>query len=185
MQRQFSFSHLRGIPTDLVKGARPVAKAFLWIVVLACANAGSKRLIAAEPQLAIPTVDATEDATVKTGIQYTGNGAKVSAFQVDLHYSHQAISAISATIGPAAAAAGKMLTSAVLSNGDIRFLVFGLNQTVIGSGGVINLKITMASEVEPGSYPLEMLNAVASDPNGNSVAVTVSSGKIVVPPPDN
>jgi hypothetical protein len=160
-------------------------KALLCTLVVCSVVAGTgSKLRAAEPVLSIGTVRATEGQTVKTRVQYTANGAEVSAFQFDLHYDHNAIAGISASIGSAGSAAGKTLTSAVLKNGNIRYLVFGFNQTVIGNGDVIDLTITMASEVEPGPYSLQMLNPAASDPNGNSVPIVVESGKIVVPSPD-
>lgn len=176
-----AFSRLQSRVAASLNSRQQSLKLFLSALMLACTALGSsQKLVAAEPELSIPTVDAKQDQTVKTTVQYRADLAKVSAFQFDLQYDRKVISNISATLGPAAAAAGKTLASAVLSNGNIRYLVFGLNQTVIGDGAVITLKITIAPEAESGAYPLEMLNAVASNPNGIAVPIKVSSGRVVV-----
>ena len=168
-------------PQGLVRDGRRFSQAFLCALIVASATlAASSKLVAANPVLSIGTVYAKPGQTVNTSVLYTPNGAEVSAFQFDLHYDRNTLTGISATLGPAATLAGKMLASAVLSNGDIRYLVYGLNQTVIGHGTVVVLTITVATDAAPGTYALQMLNAVASDPKGNEVPINVSSGQVVV-----
>jgi len=88
----------------------------------------SSRSVAAE--LSLPMVTAFSSVSVAANVEYHAQGDDIAAFQFDLEYD-QSVLSITATIGNAAAAAGKGLTTAVLPNGRLRLLIFGLNQNVI------------------------------------------------------
>ncbi len=91
---------------------------------------------------------------------------------------------ISFSTGAASQAAGKSV-SGNTSNGSV--LVFGLNQTVLGSGIVAQVQMSVPAGASAGSYPVTLTAASFSDANGTSVTGgTSTSGSITVttaPPP--
>jgi hypothetical protein len=83
---------------------------------------------------------------------------------------------ISATLGPIPAGEGKSIQTNMIGS-VLRVLVFGLNQTVITEG----LDFTLAFKTTvKGQYPMVLQNPVASDANGNALALCVTSGQIGV-----
>jgi VCBS repeat-containing protein len=130
------------------------------------------------PRLSVQPVTTTGES-VTTGIMYSARWADVSALQFDLRYDRNLFH-IAPSLGISAYAAGKTMVSAVLPNGDTRVLIFGMNQTSIGDGSVVNLAISVAANAAAGIYPIDLLNVVMSDPEGNGVPIEVLSGQIII-----
>lgn len=101
----------------------------------------------------------------------------VAALQFDLQYDPSVLTIASAA-GDATISAGKTLSTHVLSSGRIRFLIAGLNRTVIGDGSVVNLTIQVSASSSVGPYDLNMLNAVGADPTAQVVRVAAYPGRI-------
>ena len=150
--------------------------------VFTAAGLPSSSLLAAE--LSLPTLVASGGDRIDTSVRYTSQGAVVAAFQFDLEYDPSVLS-VTATIGSAGATAGKVLATAVLPNGNLRFLVLGLNQNVITDGSVVDLTIQVSANSHVGPHELKLLNAVGASPGGETVRVDVHSGQVirVGPPP--
>jgi len=129
--------------------------------VFTAAGLLSSSLLAAE--LSLPTRVASGGDRTDASVIYTSQGATVAAFQFDLEYDPSVLT-ITATISSAAAAAGKALATAVLPNGNLRFLVLGLNQNVIADGSVVDLTIQVSANSQVGPYNLRFLNAVGAAP---------------------
>jgi hypothetical protein len=124
--------------------------------------------------LLVPTeVVAHAGGTVTLEISYRSQGASVAGFQLDLGYDRAALT-ITPTAGPAAASAGKTLSSAVLPNGRLRLLVSGFNQNVISDGDVITLSVQVAANAPSGPYTLGAFNALASTPAGELITLSVN-----------
>lgn len=83
---------------------------------------------------------------------------------------------VSATLGPIPIGAGKSLQSSLIG-GDVRIIVFGLNNNAImdGTDFSLNLKTTIK-----GSFPIYIQNQVASDESGNNLPMVGTSGIITV-----
>jgi len=155
---------------------RPVrVLASFWIVLAAIGLYGT-RLLAAE--LSIPMVIAPAGQAVASSVQYSAQRAKVSAFVFDLAFDTSALK-ITATAGSALTAAGKSLAQAVQPNGNIRFVIFGLNQNVIEDGSLIDLQMTFSADSRPGAYDLNIVNLSAADPDANAVSVSVRGSRII------
>ena len=65
------------------------------------------------------------------------------------------------------------------ANNNLRILIGGLNQTVIGDGGAVDLNIKMAVFASTGPHPLSISNVVGVSPDGTAVSARrVGQGRI-------
>jgi hypothetical protein len=155
-------------------------KVWLWIL-LSTAGVPSNKALA--QQLSLPTVVASAGDSVDVSVEYRAQGAEISAFEFDLQYDPSVLN-ITATIGSAALAADKLLVTGVLPNGNIRFLIFGINQNVIPDGSLVDLTIEVSASSAVGPYPLVFLNANAASPDAEGVPLRTHDGRIIrVGPP--
>jgi hypothetical protein len=122
--------------------------------ILAVLCASNARLFASE--LTIPRGGSADDR-VNAVVEFRAEGTAVSALQFDLRYS-AGVLAVTATAGSAATDAGKLLTTTVLANGDLRVLIFGFNQTVISDGVVGSLSIQLRTPSAAGTHTLGLAN---------------------------
>jgi hypothetical protein len=130
-----------------------------------------------QPLLSIPTNLAAPGQTFRTNVQFDPQGTAVAAIQFDLRYNRNVLT-VTPTLGSAAIGAGKTFASAVLPNGDTRFIIFGFNQNTIGSGSIIDLSITVNAHAPTGIYALTFLNALGATPSGQGVAIGVQPGYV-------
>jgi len=158
-----------------VRSPRQFHSLLVWIV-LAAASVLVSSLDAAE--LSVPTQVAHGGSVVNVSVGYGAKGATVAALEFDLEYDPSALT-ITAEIGSAATSAGKFLAMNVLSSGQIRFLIFGFNQNVIGDGSVVVLTIQVSANSSVGPHRLDILNALGADPSGQGVPVETRSGQVV------
>lgn len=84
----------------------------------------------------------------------------------------------SVTAGSAAIAAGKTLTSAPITGG-VRIMLFGVNQTLIGSGSLGTIQLGIATTAT-GTFPLTPTTRIATDPSGNNPTLNGNNGSITV-----
>jgi hypothetical protein len=110
--------------------------------------------------------------TVLTSAEYTAQGAQVAGLQFDVLYNPSALSLSSAQAGSAATLASKSIAFNLESPGDTRFIIFGLNQNVIGNGSVADLKFQVSSTAPAGPYNLSLSGIVGSDASGHAVTIT-------------
>lgn len=94
---------------------------------------------------------------------------RVTGIQFDLRFDSRALTITKIDTGPAALAAGKILSSNALEPGRYRVLVAGLNQSQIESGVVVVAEVEVAADAG-GTLPLEIAALVLSDPKGRSIA---------------
>lgn len=150
-----------------------------WLALAGAAVSGSNLYAAA---LSPPTAVIVKGETAWTRIEYRSQGSAVSGLQFDLQYDRRMLY-IEVSIGSGAAAVGKALTTTVLPNGDLRILIGGFNQTVIGDGGAVDLNIKMSVFASTGPHPLGITNVVGVKPDGTGVSVRrVGQGRITAIP---
>ena len=82
--------------------------------------------------------------------------------------------------GSAASAASKSVSAGVQPNGDLRVLVFGLNQNVIGNGPLALVRLNIAADIALGAHPVGITGLVASDAGGHAVASSGATGTVEV-----
>ena len=142
-------------------GLISVAVAIWWTV---SANATSLSIFP-DPLVASP------GNSVRMSVDYKAQGAQVSGLQFDLLYDPSVLSITTATAGSGAIDASKTLGDNLISPGDLRFIISGVNKNVLGDGSVADLTVQVSNSAPAGPYSLFLRNIVASDPNGLPVTI--------------
>jgi uncharacterized protein (TIGR03437 family) len=130
-------------------------------------------------QLALPTATTPPASSLVIPVTFASQSAYVTALQFDLQYDTSALS-LSATAGESARTSGKTLYLWDFAPGKKRFVIMGLNQNPFVDGPLINLFATVSSNAPAGSYPLKLLNVVATDSSAQAVTVKAVDGGITV-----
>ncbi len=151
--------------------------------LLAASFASSNTALAAD--LSLPTVAASSGDTVTASVVYRAQGAAVSALQFDLAHDDAAVqknlTITGSSVGSAATAAGKDLASNLaFGQGVSRFLIFGLNQNVIGDGSLADLTIHVQDQFPPDRLRLHLFNVVCASPEAEFVPCGAADGQIIV-----
>ncbi len=128
--------------------------------------------------LAVGSVTGAPGTAVDVPVTFTAGTTAVSTLQFDLTFP-SALSYVSVTTGSAATAAGKSASASAISGG-VRVLIFGLNQTAIGSGPIATVRLNIASGTAAGALTVGITGIVASDPTGATVSTTGSGGTVTV-----
>src|SRR5690348_7631945 len=112
------------------------------------------------------TVDASGNATLAVSI--STSRMPPAALQFDVLYP-ASVTSISATAGPAATAASKAISCALVSPGDTRCVISATNQTLIANGVVANIAIVINA-----TSTLTLSNVVASTVAGTGLNTAIS-----------
>lgn len=114
-------------------------------------------------------------------VTFSASATPVSTIQFDLTFP-VSLTYAATTTGAAALAAGKTASGNAVAGG-ARVLVFGLNQTAIGSGILATVRLNVAAGTPAGSITVGIANIAASDPSGYAVPVSGISGSVTVTAP--
>lgn len=120
----------------------------------------------------------TLDVTVP--VRLASTGAQVAGLNFDLSFDATALTLRDVTLGPAGSAAGKSVAFSQPAAGVVRIIVFGINQTAIGDGEVVTVHFDVSASAAPGVTALTLSNAVATDPSGGSIPLTLVDGTFTV-----
>ncbi len=107
-------------------------------------------------------------------------GAEVAAINFDLSYDSSQLTFQQVSEGDAALAADKIVASSSPSDGVIRVIVYGLNQTAIGDGVIVNVHFDIPLSAAQGLTPLTFSQEVAAAPDASSVPLTTTPGSIEI-----
>jgi hypothetical protein len=129
-------------------------------------------------QVGMPQITVQPGASANGQVRFLGQGSQVTALQFDLQYPSNLT--VTAAAGAAATAAGKTLSTSAVAAGTMRFIVAGINQTVIGDGAVVTLTIAAPSGAASATSPLHALNLAASNAAGAAVSLTGVDGSVAV-----
>ena len=140
---------------------------------------GATAALASQIAMALPDQSASPGASVLSQVEYASQASSVSGVQFDVQYDSSAIS-LAATLGDPAKTAGKSLYAVDLAPNRKRFLIIGLNQTLIPDGTLINLSVNVSPNAPSGVYALNLSNVDGTDPWGRSTLVTGSDGAVTV-----
>ena len=117
--------------------------------------------------------------TVEIPIHLACKGTAAPAtFQLDLDFDQQKLAFTSARVGAQLAGASKGISSSLLSNGDVRLLTSGMNQTVIGDGIVAYASFTLKGAFLSGTTAVAPLNCAAASASGGALATACTSATI-------
>jgi len=111
-----------------------------------------------------------------------GNGESVVALQFDLTWDITELTMVTFGLGSASTTASKTLNGSILGPGHMRFIVAGINQTVIAAGDVFDVTMKINSGAAAGPQSVDVTGVLLANPHGQSVAVTVTSGLITIGP---
>lgn len=112
------------------------------------------------------TVDAQGHATLAVSI--STSRIPPAAVQFDVLYP-VSVSAISATAGPVATAAGKSITCSLVSAGDTRCILSAVTQTTMANGVVANVAVTINA-----TSTITLASVVASNAAGGGLNTAIS-----------
>ncbi len=142
-------------------------------VILASVEAAAQT-----PTVSAGTAKGNAGTTVDLSVNFTAGSTAVSSLQFDLMFP-SALSYVSSSTGPAAAAAGKNVAGGAIAGG-VRVIIFGFNQTPIGSGVVTTVQLAIAAGTKPGIVSVTVGGLSASDPSGALVSLSGSGGSVTV-----
>lgn len=135
--------------------------------------------------LALASGSTSAGAAVNLNLSLSGSSS-ISALQFTLSYTAAEFTAMSATIGSAASAAGKSVRCAS-GSGRLTCIVYGINATSIGSGVAAVVSATPSTS-GAASRTIQVTTPVAVSGTGSAVAITATGGTVQVsgsttPPP--
>jgi uncharacterized protein (TIGR03437 family) len=159
-------------------------------IFLVCAMAAAVSTASAQtPSLSLAGGSGSPGGSVTVTVSLSANGGKQPAsVEWDLTY-------VSADLGPgagtyyttgaAATAAGKQTQCNLVSPGDIRCLVAGLNSTGIGDGALAGITLQIAAGTTSTASRIALSGVSGSDGSGTAVTITGASATITIsqPPP--
>lgn len=128
--------------------------------------------------LALPDQTAVPGQILVSSLSFSSQGQAVSGIQFDLNSD----AALSFTVLPDVqiGASAKVLYTAGLPNRGSRVLIIGMNQTSLGDGGLLRLLIAVDPNASPGTAYLRIGNPIATDPDGNAVAISPATPAIQI-----
>lgn len=109
-------------------------------------------------------------------IEVSGLNFGISFDPTRLTFSH-------AMIGSSASYAGKSVIVASPSPGELRAIIFGLNQSVIPDGTIAYLFFDVRTDSPTGVTVLDVTGAAATSPYSQAVPVLATSGELTIPSP--
>jgi len=120
----------------------------------------------ASPSLSLGTGSGNPGANVTLPISFNPGGSHIAAVQFSLTLP-STLSPVTVTAGPAASSAGKSVT-AKLKDGRWNIIVFGLNQTPIGTGDLVTATLHIEPKTRAGTLNVPISQLVFADPSGKS-----------------
>jgi hypothetical protein len=129
--------------------------------------------------LSIDLGKAEAGQTIATPVRLTNSsGASISSINFDVAYDSKQIRFDEAVAGEAAIKAGKSLSASSLAPGQLRVIIFGLDQNTIANGIVASLSFRINTSAKTGNVALKLENAVASGPQAQSVPLKLKTGRV-------
>lgn len=96
-------------------------------------------------------------------------GDGVSAMDFRIFYDPDVFEPISVQPGPAAQAADKLVQANVIGPGEYIVLMFGMNQSTLGSGEAVQVAMRVLNEPSAGQTELRIANTTMSLPNATDI----------------
>jgi len=108
---------------------------------------------------------------------------EVSGLNFGISFDPTRLTFSHALIGSSASYAGKSVIVASPSSGELRAIIFGLNQSVIPDGTIAYLFFDVRTDSPTGVTVLDVTGAAATSPYGQAVPVLTTSGELTIPSP--
>jgi hypothetical protein len=134
--------------------------------------------------LALSSATAGTGATATLNLSLNAPTIQPAALEWTLSFSTADFAAVNVTAGPAATAAGKLM-SCTTGAGSFNCLLAGMNDSTIASGVVATVTVTVASSTADTSSLIQVLSPSASNAAGNLLAITATGGTVTINQPTN
>ncbi len=135
--------------------------------------------VAQVSSLSLSSGTGSPGTTTGLALSFGGGGTAPAALQWTFSYPPSQISAVSATAGPAATAAGKTL-SCSSAQGSLTCLLAGLNTSAIAAGIVANVQVTLTANAT--TTLIGISNPVGVAATGSVLPALTTTGGIVAVP---
>ncbi len=130
-------------------------------------------------QLATPNASGSRGSTVMVSVSLVSGGASISGVQFDIDWDASAMM-IAPLPGKGVAAAGKQFYSAALGPHQSRYVIVGLNQTILPDDELVSLFVVVKPNAKPGAYKLALSHIIATTPDGHAVPIGGTIPKFTV-----
>ena len=107
-------------------------------------------------------------------------GQSVSSLQFDVSYDAEQLDLADVTLGVSAQDAEKQLDFSVTAPGNIRVVVYGMNQNVMEEGAVAHLVFEPTDSLDPDASSVALAQNVASDPNAELILSDPASPTVLL-----
>ena len=139
------------------------------------------------PSLTVSGASGAPGTNVTLDVSMTlGSGTAPASVQWDLTYSTADLSLVTGTYdgtGAAASGAGKAADCNVISAGDVRCIISGINVSSIGNGVLATLTFQIAAGTLDSSTPVSLTGGLASDGSANPLSVSDSGATVTINQP--
>ena len=113
-------------------------------------------------------------------IRKRGGDIPVVGFNVDMSYDFDTLEVLDVFINPTNAA-NKMVEWNQINDNTIRFIVYGLNRTIIPAGTVVYVNAQILATATPGeTTSLILSNGAVSDPDANPLDFILKNGTVTI-----
>ncbi|SLM29520.1 exported hypothetical protein [Desulfamplus magnetovallimortis] len=120
-----------------------------------------------------------DDIVVSVSLQGGGSN-NVAGAQFDVIFDDSKLTFQSATIGSAADAADKDLSSSSPASDTVRCLIVGMNRNVIADGDLVELSFRIKDGAAQGAYEISLEQVMVPNIDAQSVTVGVTTGFVTV-----
>ncbi len=118
--------------------------------------------------------------TVLNTVLSVSNNESVSAIQFDILYNPYACEITTVTAGASSVSAQKQVQYNIVTPGQVRVIIAGLNQNIIPSGSVAQITLQVCASAPAGVYDISLSRTILSSPTGASIPVSVIHGNLTV-----
>lgn len=112
-------------------------------------------------------------------VGFSPGANSIAGLQFDLQYDSSVMNVV-VTPGDATGTSDKVIYFNDLSPNIRRFLVSGLDQSVLPSGNLLTLFVNLSSNAAAGTYALTISNLTGTDALGNAAPLTAGNGSLTV-----
>ncbi len=128
------------------------------------------------------TQNASQGDTVVLTFSFASSTStdKVSSINFDLNYDASNFTLNDVEIGAAASSSSKVISRNTISAGVERIIVYGINNTEISNGELVQANFTIKGGASDGSSAVTITELVAASPTAANIPVTISNAEIVV-----
>lgn len=171
---------------QVIKKERSFVKIFSFVFVSLFIMAAS----AFAADLTVAQVSGAQGANVAVAVSMTGSSSdNVGGIQFDVNFDDAQMTLGSVTVGSAADAAEKTMTTQVIDSNTVRCVIMGFNRNVVGDGAVAQVNLAIKADAAPGTYDVSLTAIQVSNIDAQAVqsgntpgSVTVTEG--TTPPTD-